>query len=235
MFRREVFHRKESDLLFQMLTNANQVGQADRQNRRKGAKSCGMLEVGSGVIFQAIRGTIHTGITIRTTVPVRHGRISLSAICHRGNKTMTHQHKVSYGYFPDFKGDSVVLFLGDRVALENLVEFLEALSISREQGKEVLDKKQLFAPEHERRIKVQITPAPCGMRRINSTSEETHFEWSISKDIAKRFAELTRSVAASDNPCHQYLDAGEIDEITVIVSKDEYDESLFTKPGSDSD
>lgn len=140
---------------------------------------------------------------------------------------MTHQHKVRYGYFPDFKGESVVLFVGDRVALENLAEFLEALSKSQEQGKEVLDNKQLFAPEHKRRIKVQITPSPCGMRRINPASEETHFEWSISRDIAMRFAELTRAVAASDKPCHQYLDSGETDEITVIVSKDEYDESLF--------
>ena len=146
---------------------------------------------------------------------------------------MAHQHKVRYGHFPDFKGDSVVLFVGDRVALENLAAFLEALSISREQGKEVLDNKQLFAPGYEKCVKVQITPSPCGMRRINSTSEETHFEWSISKDSAKRFAELTRAVASSDNPCHQYLDSGETDEITVIVSKDEYDESLFTKPGSD--
>ena len=143
---------------------------------------------------------------------------------------MTHQHKVSYGYFPNFKGDSVVLFVGDRVALENLAEFLEALSISHKQGEEVLDKKQLFPPGHERRIKVQITLSPCGMRRIDSTSEETHFEWSISKELAKRFAELTRSVAESDYPCHQYLDSGETDEITVIVSKDEYDESLFTNP-----
>jgi len=29
------------------------------------------------------------------------------------------------------------------------------------------------------------------------------------------------------NPCHQYLDSGETGEITVMVSKDEYDKSLF--------
>jgi hypothetical protein len=109
------------------------------------------------------------------------------------------------------------------------------VSISQERGKEVLDNKQLFAPEHERRIKVQITPSPCGMKRINSTPEGTRFEWSISKEIAMRFAELTRVVSASENPCHQYLDSGETDDITVIVSKDEYDESLFTKLESDSD
>ena len=227
MFRREVFPRQESNLLFQMLTSADQVWQADRQNRRKAAKACGILEVGSGVIFQAISGTTHTGITIPTAVPVRHGRISLSAVCHRGKKMMTHQHKVSSGYFPDFKGDPVVLFVGDRTALENLAAFLEALSTSLEQGKKVLDNTQLFATKHKIPLKVEITNSPCGMRRINSTSEETHFEWSISKDTARRFAELTRAVAAADNPCHQYLDAGETDEITVMVSKDEYDESLF--------
>ena len=96
-----------------------------------------------------------------------------------------------------------------------------------EQGKKVLDNTQLFATKHKISLKLKITNSPCGMRRINSTAEETYFEWSISKDTARRFAELTRAVAASDNPCHQYLDAGETDEITVMVSKDEYDESLF--------
>jgi hypothetical protein len=227
MVRREVCRRQESNLLFQMLTSANQVWQADRQSRRKAVKACGIREVESGVIFQAISGTIHIGITIRTTVPVRHGRIFLLAICHRGKKMMTHQHKISSGYFPDFKGDPAVLFVGDRVALDNLAAFLEALSTSRAQGEKVRDNTQLFATKHTIPLKVKITNSPCGMRRINSTSEEPHFEWSISKDTARRFAELTRAVAASENPCHQYLDAGEIDEITVMVSKDEYDESLF--------
>ena len=96
-----------------------------------------------------------------------------------------------------------------------------------EQGKKVLDKTQLFATKHTIPLKVEITNSPYGMRRLNSTAEETHFEWSISKDSALRFAELTRAVAASDKPCHQYLDAGETDKITVMISKDEYDEGLF--------
>src|SRR5262245_7186509 len=103
-----------------MLTNANRVWQADHQKGRKAAKAYGILEVGNGVIFQVISGITPTGITIRTTVPVRHGRISQLAICHRGKKMMTPQHNISSGYFPDFKGDPVVLFVGDRVALENL-------------------------------------------------------------------------------------------------------------------
>src|SRR5262249_45884097 len=103
-----------------MLTSANQVWQADRQNRRKAAKACGILEMGSSVIFQATSGTIHTRITIPMTVSVRHSRISLLAICHRGKKMMAPQHTISSGYFPNFKDDPVVLFVGDRAALENL-------------------------------------------------------------------------------------------------------------------
>jgi len=140
---------------------------------------------------------------------------------------MTPQHKISSGYFPDFKGAPVVLFVGDRAALENLAAFLEALSTNRQQAQKVLDETQLFATKHTIPLKVKMTNAPCGMKRIDSTAEGTRFEWSISKDTARRFAELTRAVAASDKPCHQYLDSGETDEITVMVSKDEYDESMF--------
>ena len=140
---------------------------------------------------------------------------------------MTHEHKVISRYFPDFKGEPVVLFVGNRAALQKLAEFLEALAQSRKQAQKVLDDKQPFATKHKLPLKVEITTSPYGMRRIDSTSQEVHFEWGISQDIARRFAELTRAVAASDTPCHQYLDSGEIDEITVMVSKDEYDDSLF--------
>jgi len=128
MYRRGVFHRKPSNLLFQILSNANQIGQAEHQNAGKEAKACGILEVVSGGTCQVIVGTTFTGIIIHTTIPIRHGRISLSAICHRGKKLMTREHKVISRYFPDFKGEPVVLFAGNRAALKKLAEFLEALA-----------------------------------------------------------------------------------------------------------
>ena len=101
---------------------------------------------------------------------------------------MTHEHKVISGYFPDFKGEPVVLFVGDRAALKKLAEFLEALAKSRKQAQKVLDDKRLFAAKRKLPLKVEITTSPYGMRRINPTPQEVHFEWGISQDIARRFA-----------------------------------------------
>jgi hypothetical protein len=140
--------------------------------------------------------------------------------------------KVSYGYFPDFKEAPVVLFTGNGTALKRLAQFFENLLVQSPHVSVMLDCQPLFEPKHRTRLTVTLTDAPFGMKRVNRASGEPHFEWGISKNLASRFAELTRGVAESDGPSHQYLDSGRADEVTVTVSKDEYDESLLDDPNS---
>jgi hypothetical protein len=140
----------------------------------------------------------------------------------------THDHKVAYGYLPNFKGNAVVLFAGDQHALEDLAAFLNRLVMAPANVTTILDAEPLFLPKRGIRLTLTITDPPLGMRRIASDSSEPRFEWRISKALAARFAELTRAVASTDQPSHQYLD-GDRDDVTVIVSKGEYDEAWLQR------
>jgi len=140
----------------------------------------------------------------------------------------TRGRKVAYGYFPNFKGDAVVLFAGDRQALEDLAAFLDRLVHEPTDVTTMLDAESLFLPKRGVRLTLTLTGPPLGMRRIASDSSQPRFEWRISKPLAARFAELTRAVASADQPSHQYLDA-DGDDVTVIVSKGEYDDAWLQR------
>src|SRR3989304_2658315 len=107
----------------------------------------------------------------------------------------TQNRKVAYGYLPNFKGDAVVLFAGDRQALEDLAAFLDGLVKGPTKVTTMLDAEPLFLPRLGIRLTVTVTDPPLGMRRIASDSAEPRFEWRVSKPLAARFANLTRAVA----------------------------------------
>ena len=134
----------------------------------------------------------------------------------------TADHKVAYGYLPNFKGDAVLLFAGDRQALEDFAAYLDELVKAPVDVTTMLDSEPLFQPKREIRLTLTISDSALGMRRIASGSSEPRFEWRISKSLAARFAQLTRAVASLDQPSHQYLDANGNDEVTVMVSNGEY-------------
>ena len=137
------------------------------------------------------------------------------------------QNRVAYGYLPSFRGDPVFLFAGDADALQRLAEFFESLVNAPVNVTRVLDVEPLFLPKQGTRLTLTLTePAVgVGMRRITSHAREPRFEWRISKDLAARFAELTKALVSSQHPAHQYLDSDAKDSVTVVVSKGEYDKA----------
>ncbi|MEO8630964.1 MAG: hypothetical protein ABI612_23130 [Betaproteobacteria bacterium] len=142
---------------------------------------------------------------------------------------MTQAHKLTYGYLPNFRGDHVVLFAGDQQSLECMADLFDKLACGTANLTAMLHTELLFAPNRGVPLTLTVTDAKLGMRRVGPTSSEPRLEWRISKDIATRFAGLTRAVAAMDEPAHQYLDTDGEDEVTVIVSKGEYDEEWLNQ------
>jgi hypothetical protein len=139
------------------------------------------------------------------------------------------ESKVAYGYVPRFKEDPVFLFAGDSDALHRLAQFFESLMDGPVNVTRVLDVESLFLPKQGTRLTLTITEPPTGMRRIASHAPEPRFEWRISKELATRFAELTKAVASSELPAHQYLDTDGNNAIAVMVSKGEYDEGWLQR------
>lgn len=135
------------------------------------------------------------------------------------------RHKLIYGYLSNFKGDAAIIFVGNREALENFAAFLDGIPSGPTNVTTMFDKDPLFLPRHGVRLSLTPVDSHAGMRRIQSDSSEPRFDWRISKSLASRFAELARAVAAADQPSHQYLDSNGHDDVSVILSKGEYDES----------
>jgi predicted RNase H-like nuclease len=138
---------------------------------------------------------------------------------------MMHAHKVAYGYLPDFKGDSVILFAGNQQALEALADFLDTIVQSPTNVTMMLDTEPLFAAKRGIRLTLTVADSALGMKRVGASPPEPRFEWRVSKSMATQFAKLARAIADAAQPSHQYLDADGVDEVTVIVSKGEYDEA----------
>lgn len=132
--------------------------------------------------------------------------------------------KVAFGYLPNFRGDRAVLFAGDQQALDRLAGFFESLAGKPTNLTTMLEAEPLFRPKRGTRLTLTIADSPAGMRRISTDSSESRFEWRISRALATHFANLTRIVASTDQPSHQYLDS-DGNEVTVVVSKGEYDEA----------
>jgi len=142
---------------------------------------------------------------------------------------MADAHKIAYGYIPDFKGDPVVLFAGGQQALEALAHFLESFVQGSSNVTLMLDTEPLFAAKRGTRLTLTRADSGPGMRRVGAAFSEPRFEWRISRDLAARFAQLTRAVASAVQPSHQFLDADGEDEVTVVVSKGEYDEAWLQR------
>lgn len=135
------------------------------------------------------------------------------------------ESKVAFGYLPNFKGGAAVLFAGNGEALERLADFLESIADRAANVTTLLNKEPLFTPKRGVRLTLMLSDSPLGMYKTGFDAKDTQFEWHISGALALRLAELIRAVARANGPSHQYLDSGGYDDIPVIVSKGEYDES----------
>ena len=54
-----------------------------------------------------------------------------------------------------------------------------------------------------------------------------HFEWKLVQEDWQYQAELMEHFLSSDTPCHQYLMSCGWDEVTVVISKGEYPDSVL--------
>jgi hypothetical protein len=143
-----------------------------------------------------------------------------------GEGSMMESGKVSYGYFPDHKGNAVILFSGEEVALRRLADFFDSLRKQLPSVSIIVDRQPFLSPKRGTRLTITLTDKPFGIRRVNRSSSDPNFVWGVSKELAGQFAQLTRAVATSGKPSHHYLDSG-MDEVSAVVSKGEYDEASF--------
>lgn len=123
-----------------------------------------------------------------------------------------------FGYFKDF-ADPTFMFYGQGASLGALQDALQSLP---KQGCIKLDEDSRFARVASERVSLCLTPVSQGFRQRAGASD--CFEWRLSGDQAMQFAQLIKGVIDSPQPCHEYLEIGTVDDVVIVVSKDEYPE-----------
>lgn len=124
-----------------------------------------------------------------------------------------------FGYFKDFS-DPTFLFFGNRASLEALLDALLSLPLRRSIH---IHADSRFASVACEGLTLCLTSVAEGLRR-QSNSQSDSFEWRLSSDQALQFAKRVRGVIDAPQPCHDYLETEALDEVVVVVSKDEYPE-----------
>jgi hypothetical protein len=124
------------------------------------------------------------------------------------------------GYFDDFKSGPKVLLWGDREAMQKLAALLRAASI----GHGPLGLDSFSEAVDGRSIVIEPTSRSYGM-----ISQDGWFRWGLDPETSSQFAEMIDVLAEVKEPGHQYLECGVLDEIVVMVARDEYPADLNPK------
>jgi hypothetical protein len=128
---------------------------------------------------------------------------------------------VRFGYFPEF-ADPTLLFWGEADDLSRFAALLRRAASSPRREFPLAD-EPLFRPTARTSVVIVKSSAGLGLRRRGRGAADAEFRWAMDRDLARRFADLIEAVARSAGPGHHYLDAPEVDDALVVVSKGEYD------------
>lgn len=132
---------------------------------------------------------------------------------------------LSYGYLEDFKGNSTLLFLGD--PSHGLLTVIERMKSSPVGARLEINTLPYLIPRRE--TKVSFTVAAFPSVSINKLNEKKGYEIELGMtvEMTSEFLRLARIVAASTVPCHHYFDISANQNLTILISKDEYDVETF--------
>jgi len=121
----------------------------------------------------------------------------------------------------DKSGEETLLFIG---APEAFKAFSELLGSFANPSHKTVDIKtnRLFVLKNIK-LSIKRFDHEVGIKKDGDTS----FEWRLSPPVAVYFSELLKTLSSSKEPSHQYLESYGHDDVSVVASLGEYDESIF--------
>lgn len=133
------------------------------------------------------------------------------------------EEKIAFGLVHNFRfGEPVLLFLGNRLSIILFSEYI----LNRPLGGAYISESPLFCAMTDTKVFMRVKQYASGLKLV--TRNEANFEWGLSPEKCSVFSVLLTALADSPSPSHQYLDCNEMDDISVVVSKDEYSLSVFS-------
>ena len=142
------------------------------------------------------------------------------------SNSMDRNEALRYGYFKDFL-DPTLLFAGNQNTLEALLDALLSLPVRRSME---INSDSRFRSIAGECLTICLTEKSEGIKHQTHSTPDC-FMWSLSGDQVLLFTELIKSVIDSPYPCHCYLETDTLDDVVVVVSKNEYpDEWIDSQP-----
>jgi hypothetical protein len=122
-----------------------------------------------------------------------------------------------FGYFEEFS-DPTLMFFGDCNSLKILLDTLLSLPLRKFIR---MDTDPLFEPINIESFSLYLVSASNGLR-YETDCLCSRFRWQLSGNQAVYLAERVKTVIDANHPCHDYLDTEDLDDVIILVSKDEY-------------
>lgn len=139
--------------------------------------------------------------------------------------------KVVFGFFSEF-AEPTMLFAGSQSSLRRFAALVRSFSTHRPLQVE-LHAHPDFATIRGTKVNlVTKQDGPAGIRMLRSIEGDHEFVWRLTPANANRFGELIEAVANAAAPCHHYLDTNDSDDVTVVVSREEYDDLISRYVGT---
>lgn len=136
--------------------------------------------------------------------------------------------RVHYGFFDDFAGGDSILFAGDRKSLQRFAALLRHVTNKGSGDHLPLNDMTLFRPSRSTDVTVELEGAceSC-IREVKRVGDKSLVVWCLTRLGATDSATAIDALVRHDGPGHQYLE--KTGDIQIIVSVDEYDESIFNE------
>ena len=127
-----------------------------------------------------------------------------------------------YAYFSDLKFGPKFLFWGSpsdmsrlREALDQVANGVSSLPLSSLPSSKSVDGSTVV---------LKAVPRTSGFRK--TLRGQLDFDWGLDRETALQFSEMVAVLATSKRPGHQYLESIRSEDVTVMVSCDEYPDDL---------
>lgn len=136
---------------------------------------------------------------------------------------MQNHNKIYMGFFPDLY-DQTLLISGSSKSLMILADIFQKIA-DGEVSTFSLHQQDYFLIFDGTKVCINALDSVSRIKKLTNNE----FNWNITRALSAHFFNLIMALIANEKPCHQYLECESDEDITIIVSKDEYEKSFFMK------
>lgn len=138
------------------------------------------------------------------------------------------ESQLSIGFLEGFRQEDTLLLLGQKDSLARLAGALREM-LSHKRSSLPITELEFVRVYGAVRLVVRLAGEnqTRGCIAINRDNRTLSFTWILDEEACLEIVEKIMHLAACSGPGHQELSTGDVEDVLVVASKDEYDSSIF--------